>query len=86
MAMNKFTSETEDQNQKKGGSGSLQEDLMCSDFLNIFLSLQDRVDLLEQFLRGITFLSQGQPGTLTHFSVIMTLTTKQKFLLGVLAS
>lgn len=86
MAMNKFTSETEDENQKKESSGSLQEDLMCSDFLKIFLSLQDRVDLLERFLRGTTFLSQGQPSTLTHFSVRTTLTTKQKFLLGVLAS
>lgn len=47
MAMNKFTSEIEDQNQKKGGSGLLQEDLMCSDFLKIDLSLQDCADLLE---------------------------------------
>lgn len=66
MAMNKFTSEIEDQNQKKGGSGLLQEDLMCSDFLKIDLSLQDCADLLEQFLRATIFPNQGQPSTLTH--------------------
>lgn len=35
MAMNKFTSEIVDQNQKKGGSGLLQEDLMSSQLLKI---------------------------------------------------
>lgn len=64
MAMNKFTSETEDQNQKNEGSGLLQEDLMFSQLLKIAQSLLDHADLLEWFPRAITFSSWGQPSTL----------------------
>lgn len=43
---------------------------MCSHLLKIAPFLQYHADLLEQFLTKTTFLSRGQPSTLTHFSVI----------------
>lgn len=82
MAMNKFTSEIEDQNQKKEGSGLLQEDLMFSQLLKIAQSLLDHADLLEWLPRATTFSSWGQPRTLSLYSIItiktlLCLATKQ---------
>lgn len=67
MAMNKFTSKIEDQNQKKEGSGLLQEDLMFSQLLKIAQSLLDRADLLEWLSRATTFSSWGQLSTLSLY-------------------
>lgn len=66
-AIIKFTSETEDQNQKKGGSGLLKEDLMFSQLLKIAESLLDCADLLEWFPRATTFSSWGLPSTLSLY-------------------